>query len=463
MAACSEQEIDGKLSTDFCSNFPVSPVPIQNSELFIKKSRTSERILLEKVSNNESPDLSQLSDEQFEDILKELAQCKSAARSSSLVRCLRRGVRDREEAPPSLHGAPHRSLQDLPQCTRVAGRGRPGRPGGPPCEAETPPGDARPALNNGTAHRDDLAAKPTAVELLETKTFLLESEATGSRVGGRPGKGKKGRNHAEETVRLARHIEGNRGDDAIDALVAFICSEDKAGKGPNGLDRKLKAAPRRARHPPRERERPFSPSFYSDQGAEPEEGPGRPDVSSYSDVDQVQEEFRLVTKKQRRRGKEALPRRPPCPAPVTPPSEPSSPSDSGGGTQPSPRPTPPTSYADVARMPRGGCRTPPPALPPPPVVLLGGASLPPCGPLGQITFGFDVNEQLVRMTLDGPRPPDPLGSFNYADVVHFLGSAWNRAFQSNKRDPDGGSGPDCGGAGTACYYRDASAPGRPDS
>ncbi|KAM7309751.1 protein PRRC2A-like [Ixodes scapularis] len=357
MAACSEQEIDGKLSTDFCSNFPVSPVPIQNSELFIKKSRTSERILLEKVSNNE----------------------------------------------------------------------------------------------------------PTAVELLETKTFLLESEATGPRVGGRPGKGKKGRNHAEETVRLARHIEGNRGDDAIDALVAFICSEDKAGKGPNGLDRKLKAAPRRARHPPRERERPFSPSFYSDQGAEPEEGPGRPDVSSYSDVDQVQEEFRLVTKKQRRRGKEALPRRPPCPAPVTPPSEPSSPSDSGGGTQPSPRPTPPTSYADVARMPRGGCRTPPPALPPPPVVLLGGASLPPCGPLGQITFGFDVNEQLVRMTLDGPRPPDPLGSFNYADVVHFLGSAWNRAFQSNKRDPDGGSGPDCGGAGTACYYRDASAPGRPDS
>ncbi|CAN8016998.1 unnamed protein product, partial [Ixodes persulcatus] len=398
MAACSEQEIDGKLSTDFCSNFPVSPVPIQNSELFIKKSRTSERILLEKVSNNEvNPDLSQLSDEQFEDILKELAQCKSAARSSSLVRCLRRGVRDREEAPPSLHGAPHRSLQDLPQCTRAAGRGRPGKPDLHFTMQYTRRNNwimlqelisrtkmREPAVNSlirhtGTADRaadvilvghrvtsggnrgvgdaleilccrylalktceadslDDFIVADNAIRATEE----LNDAAIVREVGAAAGcDGKKGRNHAEETVRLARHIEGNRGDDAIDALVAFICSEDKAGKGPNGLDRKLKAAPRRARHPPRERERPFSPSFYSDQGAEPEEGPGRPDVSSYSDVDQVQEEFRLVTKKQRRRGKEALPRRPPCPAPVTPPSEPSSPSDGGGGTRPSPRPTPP--------------------------------------------------------------------------------------------------------------------------
>ncbi|CAN7938835.1 unnamed protein product, partial [Ixodes hexagonus] len=408
MAACSEQEIDGKLSTDFCSNFPVSPVPIQNSELFIKNSRTSERILSEKVSSNES----------------------------------------------------------------------------------------------------------IAVEHLEPKTFLLESNLT-TRMSGRTEaavrKGKKGRNHTEETVKLARHIEGNRGDDSIDSLVAFICSEDKrrASKGPNnGLDRKLKTPQRRARHPPRERsggdeeeeeekERPFSPSFYSDQGAEPEEPLGRLDVSSYSDVDQVQEEFRLVTKKQRRRGqlKEAASRRPPlCPASArappapprgdsTPPSEPSSPENSDldssvnsvpvGGRSPGDAPT---SYADVARLSCKARERPPRPQTTPAVVLLDDVSSLPA-PLGEITFGFDVNEQLVRMTLDGqlccvPSPEEravpaaaaSLGRFNYADVVDFLDSAWNRAFQSCKRAPPpdaaGGNSTGCA-ARTSRYYCDATTPARP--
>lgn len=54
---------------------------------------------------------------------------------------------------------------------------------------------------------------------------------------------------------------------------------------------------------PNEKERSFSPSFYSDYGTETElTGSYRVDLSSYSDVDQIQEsEFRLVTKKQRRR------------------------------------------------------------------------------------------------------------------------------------------------------------------
>ncbi|KAL3259000.1 hypothetical protein MRX96_016659 [Rhipicephalus microplus] len=53
MAACSEQEIDGILSTDLRSNFPVSPAPIPNSEVISKHSRTRERSLSKKVSNNE--------------------------------------------------------------------------------------------------------------------------------------------------------------------------------------------------------------------------------------------------------------------------------------------------------------------------------------------------------------------------------------------------------------------------
>lgn len=54
---------------------------------------------------------------------------------------------------------------------------------------------------------------------------------------------------------------------------------------------------------PNEKERSFSPSFYSDYGTETElAGCYRVDLSSYSDVDQIQEsEFRLVTKKPRRR------------------------------------------------------------------------------------------------------------------------------------------------------------------
>lgn len=54
---------------------------------------------------------------------------------------------------------------------------------------------------------------------------------------------------------------------------------------------------------PNEKERSFSPSFYSDYGTETElVGSYRVDLSSYSDVDQIQEsEFRLVTKKPRRR------------------------------------------------------------------------------------------------------------------------------------------------------------------
>ncbi|KAH6934320.1 hypothetical protein HPB50_022912 [Hyalomma asiaticum] len=54
---------------------------------------------------------------------------------------------------------------------------------------------------------------------------------------------------------------------------------------------------------PNEKERSFSPSFYSDYGTETDlVGSYRVDLSSYSDVDQIQEsEFRLVTKKPRRR------------------------------------------------------------------------------------------------------------------------------------------------------------------
>lgn len=83
----------------------------------------------------------------------------------------------------------------------------------------------------------------------------------------------------------------------------------------------------------------------------------------------------------------------------------------------------------------------------PPVVLLDdGGTVP--APMAQITFGFDVNEQLVRMFLEGgmpsslnlpPRPPlepqqEELGRFNHRDVVDFLGCEWNRAYQSYERD-----------------------------
>ncbi|XP_050052519.1 uncharacterized protein [Dermacentor andersoni] len=132
MAACSEQEIDGILSTDLRSNFPVSPAPIPNSEVISKHSRTRERSLSKKVSNNErlggsggvvakalpqqwreeeegvgERDINQLSDDAFESVLRELVECKPQARSSSLVRSLRREVRDQEELfDGSLHALP---------------------------------------------------------------------------------------------------------------------------------------------------------------------------------------------------------------------------------------------------------------------------------------------------------------------------------------------------------------------
>ncbi|XP_037565363.1 uncharacterized protein LOC119445113 [Dermacentor silvarum] len=106
MAACPEQEIDGILSTDLRSNFPVSPAPIPNSEVISKHSRTRERSLSKKVSNNER-DINQLSDDAFESVLRELVECKPQARSSSLVRSLRREVRDQEELfDGSLHALP---------------------------------------------------------------------------------------------------------------------------------------------------------------------------------------------------------------------------------------------------------------------------------------------------------------------------------------------------------------------
>lgn len=136
MAACPEQEIDGILSTDLRSNFPVSPAPIPNSEVISKHSRTRERSLSKKVSNNErlggssssggvvakalpqqwreeaeegvgERDINQLSDDAFESVLRELVECKPQARSSSLVRSLRREVRDQEELfDGSLHALP---------------------------------------------------------------------------------------------------------------------------------------------------------------------------------------------------------------------------------------------------------------------------------------------------------------------------------------------------------------------
>lgn len=102
----------------------------------------------------------------------------------------------------------------------------------------------------------------------------------------------------------------------------------------------------------------------------------------------------------------------------------------------------------------------------PPVVLMDDCTALPV-PLGEITFGFDVNEQLVRMSLDSqfhsvpsgggttrgergepaapaaraaaaavasPRfddgRPEELGRFNHRDVVDFLDWEWVRACKS---------------------------------
>ncbi|KAH6934319.1 hypothetical protein HPB50_022911 [Hyalomma asiaticum] len=52
-------------------------------------------------------DINQLSDDAFESVLRELVECKPQARSSSLVRSLRREVRDQEELfDGSLHALP---------------------------------------------------------------------------------------------------------------------------------------------------------------------------------------------------------------------------------------------------------------------------------------------------------------------------------------------------------------------
>ncbi|KAL1438929.1 hypothetical protein MTO96_047661 [Rhipicephalus appendiculatus] len=109
MAACSEQEIDGILSTDLRSNFPVSPAPIPNSEVISKHSRTRERSLSKKVSNNERLGGSNNSGGVVAKALPQQwrEEEEGGARSSSLVRSLRREVRDQEELfDGSLHALP---------------------------------------------------------------------------------------------------------------------------------------------------------------------------------------------------------------------------------------------------------------------------------------------------------------------------------------------------------------------
>lgn len=124
----------------------------------------------------------------------------------------------------------------------------------------------------------------------------------------------------------------------------------------------------------------------------------------------------------------------------------------------------------------------------PPVVLLDDGALP--VPLGEITFGFDVNEQLVRMSLDsqfhsvpsggttrggeGGEPaappavaraavasprfddcrPEELGRFNHRDVVDFLDWEWVRACQSIEKEGSSDSKPR-----VLYYYCDSSSTG----
>ncbi|XP_064459843.1 uncharacterized protein LOC135370081 isoform X2 [Ornithodoros turicata] len=266
-------------------------------------------------------------------------------------------------------------------------------------------------------------------------------------------------------------------------------------------------------------ERSLSPSFYSDQGIDGD-GSYRVDVSSFSDVDQIHEEceFRVVTKKHRRKmqpkkvcdnfrqtpyyqppfkkkNEDETGRR----AGSAPHSDQSSPENSDldsvhslpvrGAT------TSQTSYADIARMScaRRNFYSPEdatvvPSLPAsqdslerrvsnlpkkscvytecPAVVIMDGQEGS-TSALGEITFGFDVNEQLLRMTLEdvfvpsvrdvsmgAPHfedPPDDVGRFNYRDVVDFLDCAWNRAYQSYERDMASGEKTDNGCLRTLYY------------
>lgn len=126
----------------------------------------------------------------------------------------------------------------------------------------------------------------------------------------------------------------------------------------------------------------------------------------------------------------------------------------------------------------------------PAVVLMDDAGGPPPVALGEITFGFDVNEQLVRMSLDSqfhcvpsggtlgeggepaPAPaaaasavttaaasprfdgrPEELGRFNHRDVVDFLDWEWMRACQSYEKEGSSDS------KAKVLYYCDASSAG----
>ncbi|KAK8775988.1 hypothetical protein V5799_030666 [Amblyomma americanum] len=127
----------------------------------------------------------------------------------------------------------------------------------------------------------------------------------------------------------------------------------------------------------------------------------------------------------------------------------------------------------------------------PAVVLMDDVGGPPPVALGEITFGFDVNEQLVRMSLDSqfhcvpsggtlgergepaPAPaaaaapvttaaasprfdgrPEELGRFNHRDVVDFLDWEWMRACQSYEKEGSSGS------KAKVLYYCDASSAGQ---
>ncbi|XP_077533538.1 uncharacterized protein LOC144145717 isoform X2 [Haemaphysalis longicornis] len=152
---------------------------------------------------------------------------------------------------------------------------------------------------------------------------------------------------------------------------------------------------------------------------------------------------------------------------------------------PTPPPAPPSRVEEEREEPAAGgdgSRSPP-------VVLLDdGAALP--VPLGEITFGFDVNEQLVRMSLDSqfhsvpsggggtargergepvapaaraaavasPRfndgRPEELGRFNHRDVVDFLDWEWVRASQGIEKEGSADSKPR-----VLYYYCDSSSTG----
>lgn len=68
-------------------------------------------------------DITQLSDDAFESVLRELVECKPQARSSSLVRSLRREVRDQEELfDGSLHALPPSLLSSSSPSSSSAAR-----------------------------------------------------------------------------------------------------------------------------------------------------------------------------------------------------------------------------------------------------------------------------------------------------------------------------------------------------